>query len=57
MSTQDKILEINSQQFKEPWCETADVFIKNNQSKGLADPSMENIFWEKAADLYNFGYL
>lgn len=56
MSTQDKILEINSQQFKEPWCETADVFIKNNQSKGLADPSMENIFWEKAADLYNFGY-
>jgi len=56
MSKEDQILEINKQQFKEPWCETADVLIKTSQTNDLIHPSMENLFWEKAEDLYNFGY-
>ena len=56
MSKEDQILEINKQQFKEPWCETADVLIKTSQKNDLIHPSKENLFWEKAEDLYNFGY-
>ena len=56
MSKLNQPLKISAKQFEEPWCETIGVLAKTQSLDPIIPKNMDDLFWEKAIEIFHNGY-